>query len=378
MKGRLLAIVGIFALCGVALAQGYTIRANRNLNLRADASLQSRVLETVRSGTTLQVTGSLGNWLRIDRNGGTAWLADWVAYSRVESGSPAVSPAADVDNCCFVDRQCDTDADWTEGYWAFQNGQCAAPAQTSGQGSSQPASSTPANVDNCCFVDRQCDTDADWTEGYWAFQNGQCGGAARAGGSIAPDAANVDNCCFLGWQCGTDEEWQFGFHAHQTNQCRHPGVALTGSDNFVGWMNLALDFLKSRSAKWHWFATSGLSEVEQQPDEEMINIGAWADLGKRKMGIAGYHEPPNPRSLSTIAYLASVMLHEACHIHKYEAGIWFDEGWRNELPCHETELAALTEMITERSLQWIIQNELRIIDNYRQHQTWWGAGPYPL
>ncbi|MCY4021243.1 MAG: hypothetical protein OXG39_17690 [Chloroflexi bacterium] len=48
-------------------------------------------------------------------------MADWVAYIRVEDGAAMTQTqtAASIDNCCFVDRQCQTDQDWTEGYWEF-------------------------------------------------------------------------------------------------------------------------------------------------------------------------------------------------------------------------------------------------------------------
>ncbi len=29
---------------------------------------------------------------------------------------------------------------------------------------------TVSAIDNCCFVDRQCHSDQDWVNGYWAFQ----------------------------------------------------------------------------------------------------------------------------------------------------------------------------------------------------------------
>ena len=62
------------------------------------------------------------------------------------------------------------------GYWAYQRNECPASGQPPQQTVSQPASSTPANVDNCCYVDWQCNTDQEWVNGYWAYQNGQCGG----------------------------------------------------------------------------------------------------------------------------------------------------------------------------------------------------------
>ena len=137
---------------------------------------------------------------------------------------------AEVDNCCFVDRQCNSDEEWTNGYWAFQKGQCSAPANAN---ASIAPSAVQTDVDNCCFVDRQCNTDEEWTSGYWAFQNGQCGAPANTNASVAPANANVsippsaaqtdvDNCCFVDRQCNTDEEWTSGYWAFQNGQCSAP------------------------------------------------------------------------------------------------------------------------------------------------------------
>ena len=80
----------------------------------------------------------------------------------------AVGSASGIDNRCFVDRQCETDQDLINGYHAYENNQCVAPAQ------SQPSGGAPAQIDNCCFVDRQCQTDQDWMAGWHAYQNNQC------------------------------------------------------------------------------------------------------------------------------------------------------------------------------------------------------------
>ena len=45
--------------------------------------------------------------------------------------------SAQIDNCCFVDRQCGSNQEWINGYHAYQNGQCAVPAP-----SGQPANSS--------------------------------------------------------------------------------------------------------------------------------------------------------------------------------------------------------------------------------------------
>ena len=118
--------VACFLFLGVASAQEYSIRANRGLNLRTAPSLNADIAETVLSGAVLQVVGKFNRWLKINLNGREVWLADWVNYSRVESGEPSGSqqPTAQIDNCCFVNRQCTTNQEWTDGYWAFQRNEC--------------------------------------------------------------------------------------------------------------------------------------------------------------------------------------------------------------------------------------------------------------
>ncbi len=137
-----------------------------------------------------------------------------------------IPTAAQVDNCCFVDRQCQSDQDWTDGYWAFQNGQCAAPAQS--QSPAQPASNIPAAVDNCCQVDRQCQTEADWTDGYYAYQNGQCAAPAQLQSPAQPASdiqAGVDNCCQVDRECHSEIDWDQGYYAYLAGECSAPGGA---------------------------------------------------------------------------------------------------------------------------------------------------------
>lgn len=133
---------------------------------------------------------------------------------------------AQPNNCCGIDRQCATDQEWNDGYWAYQNNQC--------QSSSQPQQSTQPSqdVDNCCFVDRQCTTDEDWASGYWAFQNNQCNAPAQSSMQDEQQPAmqdqpqqtqgEIDNYCFTIWTCVTEEDWVRGYNAYQNN---------LGSDN---------------------------------------------------------------------------------------------------------------------------------------------------
>jgi len=109
----------------VTAGPGDSITMTYPTNLRASYSLQSRVVTTVAAGSTLRVSGRQGRWLKIDWGGREVWLAGWVPMTRVVI-EPTSSP---IDNCCFVNRQCTTDQEWIDGYWAYQNNQCPALGQ---------------------------------------------------------------------------------------------------------------------------------------------------------------------------------------------------------------------------------------------------------
>jgi hypothetical protein len=272
----------------VASAQSYSIRITFNTNLRTSYSLQADIIETAPAGTTLQVVGSLGRWLRISRNGSDVWLASWVRHERVEgTTSTPAQTVSEIDNCCFVDRQCMTDAEWTEGYWAFQNGQCAAPVQTQTQTqiSSQPALAAPADANNCCF---------------------------------------------LGWQCSTDQGWAAGFYAFQENRCSNQGVAIEGSDSFVAGVEAALDLLKERSSYWYQYAVSGLDAIAESHGSGILN--------------RTFHIHPDHLGAGAM-WMAGIIVHDACHVHRADAGLFRYETPEQQLfeekLCLDLQLQAL-------------------------------------
>ena len=305
MKARLIAAtIAMCLLYGVSSAQTYAIRVTHNTNLRASYSLESAIIETAPAGTTLQVVGKSGRWLRISRNGNDVWMADWVAYSRVEGGEPTPEqPTSNINNCCFVDRQCQTDQDWTDGYWAFQNNQCGAPPQTGAPTSSQPVSGAPAQIDNCCFVDRQCHSDQDWIDGYRAFQNNQC--------------------------------------AHPGNP--HPGIEIVGDADFVDYYVQRLDLLKNRLPGRYAYTISGLDRIQQETEGRPgVNVilktyfEEWRDDGTPGHGTSKIRS-------------SAVLVHEACHVHQYNAGssvVQCDhEAYtREEVICRQMELEVLIEL----------------------------------
>ena len=397
MKTKLIAaIITVFILCNVASAQDYDIRIEHYTNLRASHSLQSAIIETAPAGTILQVIGSVNRWLRINRNGNEVWMASWVGHTRVEGSELTVSqPANNIDNCCFVDRQCNSDQQWTDGYWAFQNGQCTAPAQTQTQTSTQPASSSPAQVDNCCFVDRQCATNSEWTDGYYAYQNNQCPvstgsqkGAATSSpapstaGNLAwtlrmtegvkrlladPSTDPFNNCCFMHHDgtCHSNEDWEHGYWQYQNHQCMHPAPlgtrpAIVGNDSplgtakFTNLVNTALELMRIHAPEWlNYIDISGARQFELLP----------ADVGggffNQQWTIAhGYYswqqnDPNWEPDFDYIVGYAGGITHEACHAIKQRTYTQ-TAGWTNEADCVEAQLAVIEAINpNSRDVPWL-------------------------
>ncbi len=379
-----------FLLYSVASAADYCVAANRWINLRDAASLQGNVLETVAPGTTLSVIGEHSRWLKINRSGNEVWMANWVDYSRLDNCGGAVSQqgtsaeTANIDNCCFVDRQCQTDQDWAEGYYAFQNNQCGAPQQMGVPTSTQRSSGAPAQIDNCCFVDRQCTSDLEWAEGYHAFQNNQCrapgqtGAAASSrsagaliigsisGLSILPSTSytlrpalgqtiSFDNCCELNWQCNSERDWAEGYGAFQNNfQCALPGevISIVGDPDFVDYLAQRLDQLRNRLPHRYSYVLSGLDKIQQAPDD--LLAGHVDDIGR-----IFYVPWTGPRVDGWEKRLSAVLVHEACHVHRYAAGY----SWngcdpeaiiREETICREMELAVVIELDAPTDvIEWV-------------------------
>ncbi len=312
----LAALLSVFVLCNMASAQDYSIRVTYNTNLRDASSLQGSIVETVPAGTILQVVGMFNRWLKINRNGNEVWLADWVSFSRVTDGGQTQSQ---IDNCCFVDRQCHSDADWTSGYWAFQNNQCAAPLQSRLQISSQPANSSTGTIDNCCFLDWQCNTDEDWARGYIAFQ--------------------IDHCDVPA------------------------GLIIEGPENFLARVKEALRFLENRAPEWYAYAVSGLDKIRLVEGPNVSAIRArtrtWRVSPDRFIFIS---------SEEADIWVASMMVHEACHVYRYQSGLKTG-GYEGEKACVQVELEAAESFDTVGDLVSWLRHVLANFDN--PEYQWW-------
>ncbi len=375
---RFSVLIPVLLLCQVALAQSYSIRVEVNTNLRAGYSLESAVLESAPAGSILQVIDSYSRWLKINRNGRELWMASWVRHSRVAESSHT-APAAEVDNCCFVDRQCQSNKDWIDGYWAYQRNQCplGAPAGTT---AAQPVSSPVAAVDNCCFVDRQCNSDQEWLDGYWAYQNNQCAAGAPAATPARamvwtpnmtegvkrllanPSRDPFNNCCFMHHDgtCHSEADWQRGARQYQNHECVHPSPLGT-RPSVVGshpiWTKLvrdALELMRIHTPEWlHYIDLSGARQFELMPPD--VPGGFF----NRQWSIAhGFYawqlDDPNwaPDPDYVVGYAGGIT-HEACHAiqqRTYTQTI----DWANELPCVEAQLAVIAAIKPDsKDVPWL-------------------------
>lgn len=280
---RWAAIALLWLIAASASTQSYYIRVLNNTNLRVSHSLESDRARTVPSGTSLHVVGSFGKWLKINHNGRDLWMANWVQHSRDDAPPKA---AIDIDNCCFVDRQCQSDSEWTAGYWAYQKDQCAAPNNESNAISTPPSSA---------------------------------------------DADQANNCCFIGWLCQSDDDWQTGYRAYHSNQCEHPGLAIEGPDSFVDLIRRALDVMQERSPEWYAYVISGLEKALLDPAAPRSAVESWSGT---------WRVPPDrvARYSELIAVVGSLS-HEACHVHRHRSG-QVSGGLIGERACVEAQLAA--------------------------------------
>lgn len=306
--------------------------------------------------------------------------------------------ASAIDNCCFVNRQCATDAEWVAGYHAFQRNECPV---------SQPAAlvsapvSAPAGqpVNNCCNVNWQCGTKPEWDAGYFAYQRNECADipAISVPAPVSSTAGQpIDNCCFVNRQCATDQEWVDGYAAFQddrscgdaasaavpgqsvsleTFDCHsiplagpvniegpvgsHP-IPIAGPEDFSRKLRAALDLLKRKAGGWHWYGyvTSGISSI--QATEE---LRVWIDSQTGKVSWTNYHYY---FKVADLAAIIGTLAHEACHVHRKDSS-----QLEEEIECTRIGIRAVDAICPNHPARKSWQH---LVDNLRSDPDlrWWG------
>ena len=215
-----------------------------------------------------------------------AWMADWVNYSLLESGqdADATTPLSQSENCCALEWNCPDDRARTSGFWAFRFG--------------------------------QCHMDSEYLK----------------------EDYRVYNCCFLGERCLRDQNWREGYASFRNYQCEIRSVEIDGSDEFKLRMHQAFAMLKDRAPVWYAYAISGLDRIREVSD--LMPAGVYPD--ERRFDETANEVFVDAPGEAPVVWVAGVLVHEACHVHLHEAGLFTVWGSRpeEEKACTEVQLIA--------------------------------------
>ncbi|WP_100486105.1 SH3 domain-containing protein [Sporolactobacillus pectinivorans] len=88
---------------GTSVTVLYTGNTTDDLNVRSGASTTSKILTTLKKGSSVDVVGTSGSWLKIKYNNGTAYVSgDYVQKSGITSSSSGTSPVTSTDSITIV------------------------------------------------------------------------------------------------------------------------------------------------------------------------------------------------------------------------------------------------------------------------------------
>ena len=172
--------------------------------------------------------------------------------------------ASDIDNCCYVDRQCHSNQDWINGWHAYQNGQCQAPAQSPAPAPAQRASGVLLRTATGVVIG--------YTSGHRILPT-----TAPTVQCPSGQICSTNNCCQITWQCNSEQDWAEGYSMMQNNQglCPLPGlISILGDPAFVDHLERALEALKTRAPQLYDYVLNGLDKIEQRFDTTWSNVSS--------------------------------------------------------------------------------------------------------
>lgn len=351
---------------GAPCFAGDRVWISGSMNIRASARASALVTGAARAGDELAVADSQRGqdwcWLKVE----DGWIA---RTSRVHAQQPAVGAIAaaggsstqttaqqpasrQVDNCCFVDRQCHSEQEWADGYWAYQHGQCPAPQQPA---SAESVSAQPVTLSSPQpsaggrpqpLRPESVILQLPWSATDWSLVN----------------APGVDNCCKAGWDCQNETEWQRGFHMHQVSKCHHSGVPVIGSANFRSLFEAAYNLMLNHAPHWYAYAVRGMFYIEQLPADAQGGMHPDTRAYVQEWQSDDYMWNDNDLYL-----LLSNLVHEACHMHMWNREL-DRPHWSNELPCVESQLYVTEALDPQKRYSGWLRN---LIANMHDPAYWW-------
>ena len=122
----------------------------------------------------------------------------------------------------------------------------------------------------------------------------------------------------MGSPCYGDIAWREGYARFQNLQCEVRSVAIAGSDLFVQRMHQAFAMLKLRAPVWYAYAISGLDSVTEVEESSPTGVRVRLRQFQESASALQFDAPGE----APIVWMASVLAHEACHVHLYEAKVF--------------------------------------------------------
>ena len=188
---------------------------------------------------------------------------------------------------------------------------------------------------------------------------------ARKSRNITSRASEITIAVFLGGDCVSDADWRDGYSAFADSLCEMRDVRITGSDAFVHRMQQAFALLKRRAPVWYAYATSGLAQVREVSENALTGV---------YVQYRQYDEKPSEVFVdfpgeAPIIWVAGNLVHEACHVHLFQADLTKPRRAEEEKMCTEVQLIAVDIIDPTDYHNDYLKNLIDNIDN--PEYQWW-------
>ena len=140
---------------------------------------------------------------------------------------------------------------------------------------------------------------------------------------------------------------------------------IEGKADFIAEVNTALRYLKEEAPGWYWYVVKPARLIEEGPSWESTSY-AYGSQDRMQMGMY---------SIDSTLELLALMVHDACHLHQYDAGQRLkrddDEArTKAEIECYTVERDMLVEVSPGSPLIRGVSAQLRAIQD-----DGWAARP---
>lgn len=146
---------------------------------------------------------------------------------------------------------------------------------------------------------------------------------------VVAKARTGDVFAVSGSMAGTDWCWlkiNLGWLAN-TARVRSTKMPIVGSSEFVRQVEASLNWMETKAVEWHNYVMSGVDKIFELSSSGPGWCGGFAYPGQRGVGLQtcliNWAQQQGISSSARLDQLelATLLAHEACHIHTYEAGI---------------------------------------------------------